>query len=523
MNFKMRHTIPLAAASLLCCFFVSCSEGIPSATDIPNTPEAVTTNALTEEINDGTVNLGSLSFKLEGGAKLENGILTGAKGFDTNTAYCEDIGTTSACVDIKLKLTGITTGGIYFKYRDADHKYALSFDLKKEKIRLSCYNGNDITTVKAVSYPLKKNEELSVRIAFRNAVLKIFIDDFSENAFPTFDVPIKMYGNKGLVLDCGNGTLSFTDVQISEYTYSLSASEQYLNPIATGADPYILQYNGKYYLYSTNAPMEGYKVSESSDLVHWTDKGLCLKKGDVHGTPTNSAGFWAPEVYYLDGRFYMFYTVEENIGVAVADSPLGPFKKYSDGFLFPGQRAIDANLFIDDDGKMYLYYVISENGNEIYGAEFDFKTLAVSNQKLIITPTADTWEWTGDAGKIAEGPCMLKHNGKYYLTYSCNGYTSHNYAVGYAVSDDPLTGFERYEDNPILSKLPHADVYGPGHHTFMTSPSGELFIVYHKHASKTVIHTRLICIDRCAFEKQANGTDILKVYGPTSTPQKLPK
>ena len=76
--------------------------------------------------------------------------------------------------------------------------------------------------------------------------------------------------------------------------------------------------------------------SESSDLVHWTDKGLCLKKGDVHGTPTNSAGFWAPEVYYLDGRFYMFYTVEENIGVAVADSPLGPFKKYSDGFLFPG-------------------------------------------------------------------------------------------------------------------------------------------------------------------------------------------
>ncbi len=332
-----------------------------------------------------------------------------------------------------------------------------------------------------------------------------------------------MYRNKGLVLDCGNGSLQFLGIEMSDYTYSLSSSEQYINPIAAGADPYILQHNGMYYLYSTNAPTEGYKVSESSDLVNWKDKGFCLKTADVYGTPTSTAGFWAPEVYYLDGRFYMFYTVEENIGVAVADSPLGPFKKYSDGFLFPGQRVIDANLFIDDDGKMYLYYVICKNGNEIYGAEFDFKTLKVSNQKLIITPTANTWEWTGDAGKVAEGPCMLKHNGKYYLTYSCNGYTSHNYAVGYAVSDDPLTGFKRYENNPILSKMPHADVYGPGHHTFMTSKNGELFIVYHKHNSKTVIHSRLICIDRCVFEKQASGPDVLKVYGPTSTPQKLPE
>ena len=57
----------------------------------------------------------------------------------------------------------------------------------------------------------------------------------------------------------------------------------------------------------------------------------------------------------------------------------------------------------------------------------------------------------------------------------------------------------------------------------MTSPSGELFIVYHKHASETVIHSRLICIDRCVFEKQENGHDVLTVYGPTSTPQRLPE
>ena len=502
--------------------FAGCAGNTPNVTDAPDND--VTTPAVTEPPqDDGTATLGGLTFKLEGGAKVENGTLTGTKSEQVNTAYCEDIGTNSVCLDLKVKLTGITTGSISFKYKDDEHKYTLTFDKKSKRIRLSCYNGNDVSLVKAIHHPLETNTEISLRIAFRNSVLKIFVDDISENAMPDFDIPMEMYRNKGLLLDCGNGSLQFLSLETSDYSYSLSAGEQYLNPIATGADPFILQHEGKYYLYSTNAPMEGYKVSVSTDLAHWTDKGLCLRTADVYGKPTSTAGFWAPEVYCLDGRFYMFYTVEENIGVAVADSPLGPFKKHSEGFLFPGQRVIDANLFIDDDGKMYLYYVICKNGNHIYGAEFDFRTLTVSNQQHIISPTPGTWELTGDAGTVAEGPCMLKHNGNYYLTYSCNGYTSHNYAVGYAVSSDPLTGFERYENNPILSKMPHADVYGPGHHSFMTSPGGELFMVYHKHNSETVIHSRLICIDRCAFEKQENGPDILKLYGPTSTPQRLPK
>ncbi len=521
MDKRIRTASFLSAVFLLSCCFVSCESDTPSTPE--TTPPAETGECTTEEASDGTTAFGAFNFYLNGGATLTDGMLTGTKDADVNTAYCEDIGTNSACIDIKLRITGITTGSISFKYRDEDHRYALTFDKKAERIRLVCYNGNKVNTVKSVYHPLESGKEFYLRIAFRNAVLKIFIDDFSDGAMPSFDVPIEMYRNKGLMLDCGSGTLQFLGIEMSDYIYALSSSEQYVNPIATGADPFILQHEGMYYLYSTNAPTEGYKVSESADLVNWKDKGYCLKTADVYGTPTSTAGFWAPEVYFIDGRFYMFYTVEENIGVAVADSPLGPFKKFSDGFLFPGQRVIDANLFIDDDGKMYLYYVICKNGNEIYGAEFDFKTLTVSNQKLIITPTANSWEWTGDAGKVAEGPCMLKHNGKYYLTYSCNGYTSHNYAVGYAVSDSPLTGFERYENNPILSKMPHANVYGPGHHTFMTSAGGELFIVYHKHNSETVIHSRLICIDRCKFEKQENGADILKVYGPTSTPQKRPE
>ncbi len=523
----MKNIIRFAAFSILLSMAASClaacENGKPPVSD---TSEAVTSGAeasATDPVNDGTAPFGGYSFVLEGGAKVENGVLTGTKGASANTAYCEDIGTTAACIDITAKLTGTTTGGISFKYKDDNHRYFIGFDKRNQRIRLTCYNGNDVIVVGTYSHPLESDTEIKLRIAFQNSLLKIFVDDWSEDAFPAFDVPIEMYRNKGLLFDLGTGTLQVLDIKTSEYTYKLSAGERYINPIATGADPYILQYGGKYYMYSTNAPMEGYKVLESTDLVNWTDKGFCLRNGDVYGSPTSTQGFWAPEVYHIGGKFYMFYTVHENIGVAVSDSPLGPFKKYSNGFLFPGKKAIDANLFIDDDGQMYLYYVICNAGNDIYGAKFDFETLTVSDERLIISPTANTWEWVGDGGRVAEGPCMLKHNGTYYLTFTANGYTSQNYAVGYATSSSPLTGFERYENNPILSKLPAAGVYGPGHHSFMTAESGELFIVYHRHKSATEIHTRTTCIDRCAFVKQENGPDILKVYGPTSTPQKLPE
>ncbi len=517
MKKTFRYLTALLALLAVGAVMGSCTPNPPA--DTSDSTTGSDTAAVTEEAKMP----GGFDFVFKGGAKLENGAIVGTKGAEENIAYCEDIGTTEACVDLTVKLTGTTTGGISFKYKDDEHRYFIGFDKRNQRIRLTCYNGDEIIVVGTYEHPLESDEEIKIRLAFRGSMLKMFVDDWSEDAYPAFDIPIKMYRNKGLLIDLGSGTLQVTDIEVSEYTYLLSSEERYMNPIATGADPYILQHEGKYYMYSTNAPTEGYKVYESSDLVKWTDKGFCLRNGDVYGSPTSSQGFWAPEVYFIEGRFYMFYTVHENIGVAVADSPLGPFKKHSEGFLFPGKRAIDANLFIDDDGQMYLYYVISNNGNDIYGAKFDLKTLTVSEERLIISPTANTWEWVGDAGRVAEGPCMLKHNGHYYLTYSANGYPSHDYAVGYAVSSSPLSGFERFEGNPILSKSIAAGVFGPGHHSFMTSAGGELFIVYHRHKSESEVHSRTTCIDRCTFEPQENGPDKLVVHGPTSTPQKRPE
>ena len=81
--------------------------------------------------------------------------------------------------------------------------------------------------------------------------------------------------------------------------------------------------------------------------------GLALHKDDVWA----DSRFWAPEIYEIDGKFYMYYTADEHICVAIADSPLGPFRQNEKKPMVAGEKMIDSSLFIDEDGKPYLFFV----------------------------------------------------------------------------------------------------------------------------------------------------------------------
>ena len=118
------------------------------------------------------------------------------------------------------------------------------------------------------------------------------------------------------------------------------------------ADPFVLLDGGVYYAYGTGAA-DGIPVAVSTNLVDWTigvgvaKKGLALHKDDVWG----ERWFWAPEVYRrADGRYVMAYSAQERVCVAVADSPLGPFRQAEKRTLFEnGQFSIDNSIFVDDD------------------------------------------------------------------------------------------------------------------------------------------------------------------------------
>lgn len=292
----------------------------------------------------------------------------------------------------------------------------------------------------------------------------------------------------------------------------------YTNPLVIDvADPFILEHEGIFYLYGTSAP-DGIRVLSSPNLVDWTEEGMALSAKDSWG----DKWFWAPELTYRDGVFYMYYSVEERLAVATASHPLGPFVQEERLPICVTTPQIDSHVFQDTDGKYYIYFVRFDEGNHVYGAVLndDMLTFDESTAVKLLSPT-EPWERT--MFPVNEGPFVLKHKGLYYLTYSGDHFESPGYGVGFAVSDKPLGPFKKYEHNPIMQS--NEAVHGSGHHSFIqvsTSSGKELFIVYHTHRSLSCVHPRVTAIDRAKFTPVDGSYDIITVHGPTTTPQPTP-
>lgn len=274
------------------------------------------------------------------------------------------------------------------------------------------------------------------------------------------------------------------------------AKRTYRNPIIDRlgpADPHVIRHDGKYYLYPT-LDGKGYDVFVSDDLVHWEQKPKCFT--DPRG------GAWAPDVFHHtkgDGKFYLYYTVNrpgggKQIGVAVADGPLGPFKDR--GNLV--DRSIDAHLFQDDDdGALYLYYVEIDGGFKIAAQSMADPLTKKGEPKEVIRPTV---EWERKKGAVTEGPWMLKHKGLYYLMYSGSGADGPDYAIGYATAKSPLGPFTKHPGNPIAHR--GNGVFGPGHHSVVAAPDGKLWMVYHQQNSAENGWKRFLAIDPLWFDEQ---------------------
>jgi len=308
----------------------------------------------------------------------------------------------------------------------------------------------------------------------------------------------------------------------------------------------------------------GFVTYSSDDLVNWNFEGQVY-----YSTGENAWGvssFWAPEVYKFGTKYYMFYSAQwevnpknelENfkIGVAVADSPKGPFKDLEDKPLFnPDYPVIDANVFQDDNGEFYLYYSrvcykhpveseISELAREkgwfdeieeswVYGVKLapDFKSI-IGEPVLLLRPPLKMndknaeWESRSVTSKEVnrrwtEGSFLFKHDNLYYMMYSANHFGGKHYAVGYATSNSPLGPYTKADHNPILEKNTDegGEVTGTGHNSLVFSKdSTKIYTVYHGR-TKASGEDRVVFIDRLKI--MDNGD--LKVEGPSTTPQPIP-
>lgn len=289
-----------------------------------------------------------------------------------------------------------------------------------------------------------------------------------------------MAGSLWFCLSCADSDSGKKNQETAEEETSVTVLSQTV-PLA---DPYILVHDSLYYIYGTNVG-NGFDVYYSKDLEHWVRaSSLAFSHTQSYG----ESNFWAPEVYYVEKekKFYMFYSSEEHICVATSDSPLGPFKQ-DEQKPIREEKGIDTSVFFDEDGKAYLYFVRFNDGNVIWCAELKENLKEIKEETLTQCFKAEE-PWELVFPKVVEGPSVFKREGVYYLVYSANGYTSQDYAVGYATADSPFGPWKKYEGNPVLHN--YEGLLGVGHGAPFFDRDGKMRYVFHAHNSATEVHPR---------------------------------
>lgn len=282
------------------------------------------------------------------------------------------------------------------------------------------------------------------------------------------------------------------------------------------ADPTIFADKGQYYLYGTSSS-KGFLVYTSKDLQTWqapadTSRRLALQRGDAFG----NGGFWAPQVFKHRGNFYMAYTADEQIAIAKASHPAGPFKQNTPIALSGSGKQIDPFVFFDPGGKVYLYHVKLQQGNRIFVSEMrpDLSDVIPGTEKECIAST-EGWENTANAEwPVAEGPTVLLHKKTYYLIYSSNDFRNKDYAVGYATSSSPTGPWKKYTGNPVINRQ-MVGHNGSGHGDVLYDKAGKMRYVLHTHRSENRVSPRPTAIIDIRFRPGSDGIDILEADAKT--------
>ena len=294
------------------------------------------------------------------------------------------------------------------------------------------------------------------------------------------------------------------------------------NPILPSfhADPEILysQQTKHYYIYPTSDGFPGwggsyFKVFSSKNLKSWKEEKVILDMNkDVSWANGNA---WAPciEEKKINGKYKYFFYYSANpvtnkgkqIGVATANSPLGPFTDSGKPIITSspvgrGQQ-IDVDVFTDPiSGKSYLYW----GNGYMAGAELNDDMMSVKEETItVMTPKGGTLETYA----FREAPYVFFRKGVYYFLWSVDDTGSPNYHVAYGTSDSPLGPIQVAKEPIILIQSPKEEVYGPAHCSVLQIPNKKdrCIIVYHRINKEYLKHGpgwhREVCMDWMEFNE----------------------
>ena len=294
------------------------------------------------------------------------------------------------------------------------------------------------------------------------------------------------------------------------------------NPVIPGfhADPEILYSNKthRYYIYSTTDGTPGwggwyFTAFSSADMKDWTYEGIVLDLRSPQ-VPWANGNAWAPaiEEKLVDGKYKYFFYYSGNpyddsgkqIGVAVGDSPVGPFKDMGKPIITKspagGGQQIDVDVFTDPmTGKPYIYW----GNGYMAGAELNSDMVSLKQETVtVMTPKGGSLKDYA----YREAPYVFYRQGKYYFLWSVDDTGSANYHVAYGTSDSPLGKIKVAKDPIVTIQDKAKEIYGPAHCSVIRKPgTDEWYIVYHRINKNYIakdkqpgIH-REVCIDRLEF------------------------
>jgi hypothetical protein len=309
------------------------------------------------------------------------------------------------------------------------------------------------------------------------------------------------------------------------------------------ADPSAHYFNGKIYIYpshdidageafddlGSHFTMEDYHVISMDSIdSKAVDNGVALHVDDV---PWAKQQMWAPDANEKDGKFYLFFPAKDyegifRIGVAISDSPTGPFK--AEPKAIEGSFSIDPAVFKDDDGAYYMYF------GGLWGGQLQRWRTGVFNADQPESPTAflpaddepallplvakmsedllafgetpkalEILDENGDLllsgdndRRFFEAAWLHKHNGKYYFSYS----TGDTHFICYAIGDSPYGPFIYTGRilNPVVGWTSHHSV---------CEVEGKTYLFYHDSSlSKGITHLRSVKVAELKYRQ--DGTII---------------
>lgn len=279
----------------------------------------------------------------------------------------------------------------------------------------------------------------------------------------------------------------------------MANNNEFTNPfIEQRADPYVLKAADGTYYFTASVPAYDRIILRHADtfdgLKEASEKTIWLK----HESGLMSRHIWAPELHYLKGKWYIYFAAGEQdnkweirpyvlecLGqnpmedewvergmIQCADTDIYSFRAFS----------LDSTI-LEHNGELYYLWAekvsVGIQISNIYIARMESPLKLATDQVLLTTPDYD---WERVAIWVNEGPAVIKHNGRIFVTFSASA-TGEEYCMGLlSISEDgDLLDPKQWQKNryPVLKSDENCKMYGPGHNCFTEDENGRAVCVFH--------------------------------------------